>query len=271
MSYTFLLASTTNYGVILAESLLKAGFFCHGVLTPTAQPAGRKKIITKNPVQIWAEAQNLPIFFVEKKLDQALIASLPKIDFLLVADFGYYVPEKLTNLAKYLAVNVHPSALPKYRGSSPGQAVILNGEKNSAVSLIQVAKEMDAGDLLAQIPFQVNQNWNKDQYYDFAFSLAAQSLPQKLLDFAEGKIKLTPQKGEPTFALKLDRAAGFIKNIQAEPMLTYRKFLAYHPWPGIWTLDENGKRVKILACHLDQKKELAIDLIQIEGKTAKKP
>lgn len=271
MSYTFLLASTTNYGVLLAESLLARGFFCQGVITPKPQPIGRKKILTQNQVHIWAEKRRLPIFFVEKKLDQTLIASLPATDFLLVADFGYYIPEKLTSLPKYLAVNVHPSALPKYRGSSPGQAVILNGEKDSAVSLIQIAKEMDAGDLLAQIPFSVHSDWNKDQYYDFAFALAAQHLPQKLSDFAEGKIQLIPQKGPPTFALKLDRSAGFIQDIQAQPLLTYRKFLAYHPWPGIWTLDKNGKRIKILACHLNQKNELEIDLIQAEGKTAKKP
>lgn len=271
MSFTFLLASTTQYGVLCAQSLLDQGFSCSGVITPPPREVGRKKELKATATQIFAGSKNLPIFFNSIKITFDFVATLPKVDFLLVVDFGYYVPESLTRLAKYLAVNIHPSALPKYRGSSPGQAVILHGDATSAVSFIQVAKAMDAGDLLAQLPFTVDQSWHKDQYYDFAFQLAAQKLPQLLRDFAAGKIALTPQQGEPTFALKLSREDGFIANLKANPLLTYRRFLAYYGWPGIWTLTNSGKRLKVLACHLDQKQQLILDLIQIEGEKPKKP
>ena len=271
MSFSFILASSTNYGIMLAQSLIEAGFFCQGVITPTARISGRKKILTQTPTEIWATQKNLPIFFVQKKLDQDLIVQIPTTDFLLVVDFGYFIPTALTDHARYLAVNVHPSALPKYRGSSPGQAALLHQDKNSAVSFIQVIKEMDAGDLLAQIPFAVDRNWNKDQYYDFAFALAAKNLPEKLESFARGEIKLQPQVGTPSFAYKLTRQDGYIEDIYAQPQLTYRKFLAYQPWPGIWTFTSAKKQLKILACHLDQKQNLVVDLVQQEGQTAKKP
>ncbi len=271
MSFTFLLASTTKYGVLCAQSLLDQGFNCLGIITPSPREIGRKKVLVPTPTQIFAASKNLPTFFNPSKITPDFVATLPKCDFLLVVDFGYYVPESLTQLAKYLAVNIHPSALPKYRGSSPGQAVLLHGDTASAVSFIQVAKAMDAGDLLVQLPFTVNANWNKDQYYDFAFHLAAQKLPQLLSDFANGKIALTPQAGEPTFALKLSREDGFIADLQADSLLTYRKFLAYYGWPGIWTLTAAGKRLKVLVCHLDQKQQLILDLIQIEGEKPKKP
>lgn len=271
MSFSFLLASTTKYGALCAQNLLDHGFTCLGVITPPPRETGRKKVLIPTATQIFATSKNLPLFFNEKKITPAFVATLPKCDFLLVVDFGYYIPESLTQLPKYLAINIHPSALPKYRGSSPGQAVILHGDTTSAVSFIQIAKAMDAGDLLAQLPFTVNAHWNKDQYYDFAFQLAATQLPQLLSDFAAGKIALTPQSGTPTFALKLSREDGFIAHLQADPLLTYRKFLAYYNWPGIWTLTGSGKRLKVLACHLDQKQQLILDLIQIEGEKPKKP
>lgn len=271
MSFTFLLASTTDYGVVCAQSLLNAGFICLGVITPPPRPVGRQQTLTPTPTQIFAQSKNLPLFFNEKKLTPDFIATLPIPDFLLVLDFGYYIPEKLAQLPNLLALNIHPSALPKYRGSSPGQAVILNADATSAVSFIQVAKAMDAGDLLGQIPFPVAQTWNKDQYYDYAFTLAAQTLPTLLSDFASGKIALTPQQGEPTFALKLTRDDGFIADLFANPGATHRRFLAYHPWPGIWTYNQAHKRVKVLACHLDQKQQLVLDLVAVEGEKPKKP
>lgn len=269
MSYSFLLASTTKYGVQLAQSLITAGFTCAGVLTPPAAPVGRQKTLVPTPVATWATQEKLAIFFVPKKI-APLVASLPACDFLLVVDFGYYLPENLRLLPKFLALNVHPSALPRWRGSSPGQAVILHGETTSAVSFIQVAAEMDAGDLLAQIPFAVDPDWRKDDYYDFAFQLAAQHLPALFSDFAAGKIALTPQIGSPTLAPKLARADGFIADLFQDPALTYRKFRAFHPWPGIWTYTAAGKRLKILACHLNQG-QLILDLVQEEGKTPHPP
>lgn len=271
MTKSFLLASTTNYGLRLAQSLIQADFICLGVLTPPARIVGRKKELVKTPVEIWARKQNLPIFWVEKKITSQLIANLSQCDFLLVVDFGYYIPEKLAAHPRLLALNVHPSALPRWRGSSPGQAIILHGEKESAVSFITLAQKMDAGDLLAQIPFAVGENWTKDEYYDFAFKLAEENLPAILTDFAHGKIKPQPQKGSPTFALKLARADGFIANLDQDPLKTYRQWRAYHPWPGIWTLDSQKKRVKILACHLDNNGQLVLDLIQKEGEKPRRP
>ncbi len=271
MSYTFILASTTQYGVLCAQQLIQAGFTCVAIITPPARPVGRQQILQPTASEIFAQENHLPLFFNDKKLTPAFIASLPACDFLLVIDFGYFIPEALTALPKYLAFNIHPSALPKYRGSSPGQAVILAGDATSAVSFIQISPVMDAGDLLAQIPFTVSPTWNKTQYYDFAFALAAQKLPALLSDFALGKIALTPQHGTPTLAPRLARADGFIADLQVNPTLTYRKFLAYSPWPGIWTLTSAGKRLKVLACHLDSRSQLVLDLVQLEGEKPKKP
>ncbi|MBQ6154518.1 hypothetical protein IJI99_01410, partial [bacterium] len=106
--YTFLLATTTTYGTQNADSLIAAGFRCLGVITPTPRPVGRHQILTPNPAHLWAEQHNFPLFPVTNKLEKSLQESLPTVDFLLVVDFGYYVPGWLIKHPRLLSVNIHP-------------------------------------------------------------------------------------------------------------------------------------------------------------------
>lgn len=276
--FTFILASTTNYGVNAATSLLDSGqFSCSGVITPAAKPVGRKQLMTDSAAAVWARAQQLPIFTVTDKITRALADDLPAVDYLLVVDFGYYIPQWLIDWPRLAAINIHPSALPKYRGASPGQAIILHQDKQSAVTIMLLAPTMDAGDMLRQIPFAVASNWSAPDYYHAAFQLANEQLPTVLSDFAAGKITPMPQVGPATLAPKLTKAAGFIPFAQLHTTdqtqldEIWAKYRAFTPWPGLWTIvntKQGEKRLKIVSCQR-QAQQLQLNQVQLEGEISK--
>lgn len=275
MSLTFYLASTAPYGLQAAASLIAAGFTCLGVITPPPKPIGRHQTLTPNPVHAWAEKQHLPIHFIGPKITRDLLSQLSTTDYLLVVDFGYYVPSWLIDFPRLLSVNIHPSALPRYRGASPGQAVLLAREPTSAVSIMTLAREMDAGDLLSQFSFLVDPHWTASDYYDFAFTLASQHLPTLLTDFATGTLTLTPQTGTPSFAPKINKTDAFIPWEQltdpAQAAAIDAAIRAYTPWPHAWTLaptTPQPKRLQLLTAHLENN-HLVIDTVKLEGDTAK--
>jgi methionyl-tRNA formyltransferase len=210
---------------------------------------------------------------------------LPTCDFLLVVDFGYYIPDWLIHFPRQLAINVHPSALPQYRGASPGQYVIKNGDSTSAVSLITLAAAMDAGDLLAQIPFAVCPTWTTSDYYTYAFQLitcgSPSCLAHTLTNFTTGAITMTPQIGAPTFAPKITKADAFIPWTDLNQALhginatlstrIERHIRAFQPWPLAWTLaptTTGEKRLQLLTSHLKHQL-LILDQVKLEGDTIK--
>lgn len=229
-------------------------------ITPTPKPVGRKKALIPNPVDQLFTEHDLPVIRVDKKLNELKdrILELPVPDLLLVVDFGYIIPKWLLELPKVAPLNVHPSLLPRWRGSAPGQYVLLAGEKESAVTLMKINELVDQGPIIAQKKFSVSSEWNHQDYYDFAFNLICQDLPELCLKYTQSR-KETPQPVEsPTpYAEKLKKEHGFVdwnnltedKSNQDACSQWERASRAYYPWPGLWTVvptHKGEKRMKIL-------------------------
>lgn len=189
MKYTIAIAGTTHRTKQCAQTLLKSDLFdISWILTPTAKPIGRKQIITSNPMNIFAKSNMLSTVLIEKKINEDVknkIEALPQPDFLLVVDFGYIVPNWLLEVPKITPLNIHPSELPKWRGSSPGQFAILFNEKKSAVTLMVMDKKLDHGPIIHQDYFDINPNWTQEDYYKHAFNLMCDSLDNKIVRFAK--------------------------------------------------------------------------------------
>ncbi len=265
-----------------------------------------------------SETSHLTDYEANKQTNN-LISSRP--DFLLVVDFGYYVPEWLIALPGTAALNIHPSLLPRWRGSSPGQFSLLNGESQSAITLMSLAAEMDGGGLYKQIFFDVGKDWTSSDYYRYSYQLMAPKLPKLMDEIATGESQPVDQFGpnSPTpatlptpIARRLARPDGFIEigelqsilgtsyhstslktqslelctpgldlppttpllqnllthtEISNRPIILDRAIQALSPWPGVWTLTPDQKRVKILKSHLDvSTSKIELDLVQLEGK-----
>ena len=307
------IAGTSEYSRLLAEWLHSApSMQIQGIITPAPKPVGRDHILTLSPVALWADTKNLPKILVGEKIDESIKNdineqfSLLPCDILLVADFGYYLPKWLLALPRLAPINVHPSRLPAWRGSSPAQRVLLAGETTSAVTVLKVTPAMDAGDILAQLEFVVDPSWDSQEYYDTAFGLAARQLAKILTEFAAGTLKPVPQPADsPTpMAERLSKADSYISwSLLAKLMGLSNKELnspdapatgllretlavqttveqmfqleratrAFHPWPKVWTLlptPKGWKRLLVRQVSLDQKTNLLVlNRVQLEGKT----
>jgi methionyl-tRNA formyltransferase len=216
------IAGTTKYTLMCIETLIKdSRFKIQWILTPSPKKIGRQQTLTSNPVHAWANAQKIPLVLVSQKIDSATqekILALNQqypVDLLLVVDFGYYIPRWLLNLPARNTLNLHPSALPKWRGSSPGQFVLLSGEKESAITLMELISQMDAGPIIKQLSFPVEDTWTSVDYYQHSFNLATQNLGNWLTDYNNGELK---PKDQPT--------------ISPTPMAhKLSKLDAFVPWP----------------------------------------
>lgn len=221
MTHSLIIAGSTAHTTLIATAIAaNETFAIKAIITPEPKPIGRKQLITPNPLHQFALDHQIPTVLVKQKLDTECRTELATImradsascDFLLVVDFGYYVPSWLLSHATIQPLNLHPSLLPRWRGSSPGQFVLLAGEDHSAISLITVAKAMDQGAIWHQREFAVAPEWHTNEYYHHAFSLIAPHMCQLLTDIAAGNIMPTSQPVEsPTpMAGRLTKTDSFI-------------------------------------------------------------
>lgn len=186
-----------------------------------------------------------------------LVNSLDEADLAVVASYGHILtPEELA-APKMGVINAHPSLLPLYRGATPIQSAILNGDSISGITIIKMDEEVDHGPIIYQESLELSNSDNFDTLSKKMFLRCAEILPKIIEDFTTGKI--TPQTQnhkQATFCSRLTKEAGFF-DINNPPSLDVldRMIRAYYPWPGVWTQwspsakasgDENGKIVKFL-------------------------
>jgi methionyl-tRNA formyltransferase len=165
------------------------------VFTRAPKPAGRKRVITKTPAHVWAESRGIPVHVSIRDFDD--VASLYSEFAVIVAAYGVILKE---NVLKYNPINIHPSLLPKYRGPTPVETAILNGETESGACLMKMTAEVDAGDMLACEKFPIDTNDNAADVYKKVSNIAQRMVLEYLA--APKKYPPAPQKGDPTFSRK---------------------------------------------------------------------
>lgn len=150
--------------------------------------------MTPSPVKLAALELGLPIYQPTSLRELEMVAPLREAepDLLVVVAYGEILRRHVLKLAPHGAVNVHPSLLPRYRGSSPVRAAILNGDDTTGVSIIKLVQKLDAGPILRQAVVKINPDENADQLSNRLAVLAAGMLPQACLDWIDGEI--TPQE-----------------------------------------------------------------------------
>lgn len=191
-------------------------FVLHSIITPQPQLIGRAQTVTSNPLHQFAQEHHLPTILIEKSVDVSVRAAVKNLgkrpDFMLVVDFGYIVPQWLLDWPTIAPLNIHPSALPRWRGSAPGQLVLLAGEPHSAVTIIVMNQELDQGPILTQESFLVDPNWTQTEYYHRSFQLANQNLATSLLSLVNGDAQPQPQPtNSPTpIARRLNKTDSFV-------------------------------------------------------------
>lgn len=205
------------------------------------------------------------VFPIRGKLKNhfTLVDSLKKADLVVVAAYGKILTTKDLNYPKFGGINVHPSLLPKYRGPTPIQQVILNGDKVSGITVIKMDEQIDHGSIIYQESLELSGSDNFHTLSKKMFLRSAQILPQIIKDFVSGKIKPVEQNHkEASYCERLTKEHGYFPINNPPPFEKLDKMIrAYYPWPGVWTLWKVQGKEKIV-------KFLPGNLIQMEGKKA---
>lgn len=153
---------TPDISAIVLEHLLSAGYNIVAVVSQEDKPVGRKQIIMPTPVKEVALKHNIPVFQPKKiRLDFNFLYEF-KPDILLTMAYGQIIPHAVLEIPTIKALNLHGSLLPKYRGASPIQASLFNGDKQTGVTLMEMVDEMDAGNMFYKTVINIDQNDNYD-------------------------------------------------------------------------------------------------------------
>lgn len=239
------------------------------VVTQPPRPTGRKHFVTYSAVDDWAHKRKGIEIIRDLKSKE-----FPEADLGIVAAYGKIIPDDIIKKFKFGILNIHPSLLPKYRGASPIQGALLNGETETGVSIIKMDEKMDHGPIVSSFKEPILSDDTNETLRKRLFERSAEFLINLIPNYIGGKIKLKQQDHEKaTFTKIVERMDGFVNMNDEKAAEIYRKFRAYTPWPGIWTnvqlsnVDKESKRVKILKAHMEDEK-LVIDEVQLEGKNA---
>jgi len=218
-----------------------------GVVSQPDRPAGRKRIPTPCPLKAFADSQKLNVLVPEKIGSPESVAALAalKPDLFVVVAYGQYIPTRVIELAPNEAINVHPSLLPKYRGSAPIQWAIANGDRETGVSIIYLAKKMDAGDILRQQTHPIGDDDTSATLHDKLARVGANLLLQAIDDIRNGMVERTVQdEAQAVEIRKLSKEDGAID--WSQPSATIRnRIRAFDPWPGSTFKLPNGQIPKV--------------------------
>ena len=237
----FFFAGSPPSSALILEILTKRGVIPSLVITQPDRPHGRNRKI--KPSEVAVQAEKLGIDTVKpEKLDEEFINSISehgKPDFILVAAYGKILPSKLLELPSIAPINVHFSILPKYRGASPIQESLLNGDFEFGYSIMKMDSGLDTGPVYFSKKIQCHDFETKIDIEKKIAIDAANELPDILRSIASGNLFAAEQENKNiSFCTKVTKASGLITHDLFSRNI-HNMFRAYFNWPGIYFLSGN--------------------------------
>lgn len=237
---------TPDFSVGILEEIIKAGHDVKLVVTQPDKPKGRGKEVQFPPVKECALSHGLEVFQPTKIRDTENIEYLRQFDadIFIVAAFGQILPKSILDMPKYGCVNVHASLLPKYRGASPIQWAVINGDEISGVTTMKMDVGVDTGDMIAKRELRLSENETGGSLFDKLADLGAKLCVETMDLIATDKATYTPQNSEvATHTSMISKELGNI-DWKKSAVEIERLVRGLNPWPSAYTkLD--GKTFKI--------------------------
>lgn len=225
------------------------------VVTKKDAEVGRKKILTSSPVKKWAVEHNIPVLTPDslKKEYQSILDYQP--DLIVTCAYGKILPKEILLYPKYKCVNIHASLLPKFRGSAPIQWAILNGEKETGITLMYMDEGMDTGDIIDTVKCTIDDNDNIETLHDKLSDLGKQILLKNLNDIVTNNTKPIKQDNDKaTYAPMIERSMEEL-DFNDKAINIYNKIRAFSPWPLTKT-NINEEEVKVVKSHYEITKSI---------------
>ena len=184
---------TTEFASGILQTLIDEGYNVVAVVSQPDKPVGRKHTIQMTPTHVLADQYQIPVIqpdFLKEHVEDVLRYE-PEL--ILTCAYGQFVPVRILEYPRYGCINVHPSLLPKYRGGAPIHHAVMGGETETGVSLIQMTKAMDAGDIYARVTTPLGKDETMAELNERLLVLSKQLVKDHLEDYIAGKLVGQPQ------------------------------------------------------------------------------
>lgn len=190
-----LFMGTPDFALFSLKALCEKGYEVAGVVTQPDKPKGRGYVLTPPPVKVYALEHGIPVYQPNSLRTEEFASLLEEInpDLIAVVAYGKILPKNVLDYPKYGCVNVHGSLLPKYRGASPMQSAIINGDKVTGITTMFMAEGLDTGDMLLKAECEIAENDNFEDIHDRLGLLGAELLCKTVDGLEAGNITPVPQ------------------------------------------------------------------------------
>lgn len=237
---------TPDFAVAPLEAILKAGHEVTAVVTQPDRQKGRGREVQYSPVKECALSYGIPVLQPLKIKEKDAVEELRKYpaDIFVVAAFGQLLSEEILNMPRLGCINIHASLLPAYRGAAPIQWCVINGEEKTGVTIMQMAKGMDTGDILLQKEVVLDEKETGGSLFDRLMETGAELIVEVLPKIVAGELTPVVQKEElATYAGKITKDMGNI-DFAKSAVTIERLIRGLNPWPSAFT-HYKGKILKI--------------------------
>ncbi len=234
---------TPDFARAHLEALIKAGHEVSFVLCRADKPVGRKKILTAPPVKECALSENIPVYQPESLKDGAISDVLTKYDpeLIVVVAYGRILPEYVLSYPKFGCINVHGSLLPKYRGASPVQSAIIDGEKETGVTVMYMDKGLDTGDMILKKKCDIDIKDNQITLFEKLEKLGTEALIETIELISKGEAKREKQNEEESnYASILTSKTGHM-DWEKDALTIHNLVRGTYPWPSAYSYFEGAK------------------------------
>ena len=226
-----LFMGTPEIAAYVFEAMINDGYHFVGLVCQPDHPVGRKGLIEKVPTKLIAEKYDIPVFQPEKiRLDYAFVDEI-KPDLVITMAYGQIVPQGFLDKIPMGCLNLHGSLLPKYRGASPVQSVLINNEKVTGVTLMEMVKAMDAGRMYAKKAISIEEDDNATSLFNKVKIAAKELVLEALPKYINGELKgeeqneeevticsiIKPEQEKLDLSLNADQLVGWIRGLSDEP------------------------------------------------------
>lgn len=240
---------TPDFASGALEAMIEAGHEVAAVVTQPDKPKGRGKEMRMPPVKACALKYGIPVLQPVKVREPKEVAKLASFgaDIFVVAAFGQLLPEEILKLPKFGCVNIHASLLPKYRGAAPIQWAILNGERETGITIMQMDKGLDTGDILMKRVVPIGERETGESLYDKLSGAGAELIVEALPKIEKGELKAQKQnEEEATYVGMLKKSMGLI-HWEKDAASIDRLVRGLNSWPSAYTYYRK-KSLKIWEC-----------------------
>jgi len=233
---------TPRIAQIILKKLIATEFKPQLVITGHDKKSGRGQAFVPTSVKLEAQKSNIEVGYRMSDLDKGF-------DIAMLVAYGHIIPKAVLELPKFGFLNVHPSLLPKYRGPSPIQSAILEGETQTGVTIMKLDKELDHGPILAQRKIPIDKKDTHETLMQKLAIVGADLLLEVLPHYLDGSQKPKQQNhSKATLTQKITKEDGCIDlENPPSPQKLDRMIRAFYPWPGVYTkLKMKNEKLKII-------------------------